>query len=408
MLPAGLQVIADDLSGAAECAAALAHVTRREAPLVLKGAFPACGSWVVDTDSRALSAGQAAALAVGSLRRVAAGRAPGNILFKKIDSTLRGHVAAELRAALSPPGLVDLALVCPALPEQGRTLQEGVLHLREQPLRGADGATLDLMRLLAGVDANAMLVRPREAGHADALARVLLEAVGRGVRVLAADASNEEDLGLIARAAAAVRARVRLLAVGSAGLAKALAAQVLQAGAVLAPAGERPSGPVVAVVGSFSPVTQQQVDALVDEPDVHLARLDAGAWLGEPGRVAEAIALARSRAAQGHDVVFSVCGEAPAASSRELVRRMAAAAEPEIRSASSLVLTGGDTARSVLDLLGVGRLDVAGELEPGICLSRGGTGLPSIVTKAGGFGDRHSLVRVLRRFRPVPVCQAAI
>lgn len=408
MLPAGLQVVADDLSGAAECAAALAQVTRQDAPLVLKGAFPACASWVVDTDSRALSTGEAASLAVGALQRVAAGRAPGNILFKKIDSTLRGHVAAELSAVLAQPGLVDLALVCPALPEQGRTLRGGVLHLREQPLRGADGATQDLMRLLAGVDANAMLVRPGEAGDADALAEALLEALGRGVRVLAVDASHEGDLRWMARAAAAVRTRVRLLAVGSAGLAKALAREVLQADAALVPMVEQPVAPFVAVVGSFSPVTQQQVDALVDEADVHLARLDAGAWLGDSRCVAEAMARARSQAARGHGVVFSVCGEAPAASTRELVQRMAAAAEPLIRSAASLVLTGGDTARSVLDLLGVARLDVSGELEPGICVSRGGPGLASIVTKAGGFGDPQSLVRVLRRFRPAPVCQAAI
>ena len=63
------------------------------------------------------------------------------------------------------------------------------------------------------------------------------------------------------------------------------------------------------------------------------------------------------------------------------------------------MLTGGDTARTVLERLGIERLQVIGELEPGICLSRQDSGGPAIVTKAGGFGDRHSLVRVLRYLR---------
>ncbi|MGN6742194.1 MAG: nucleotide-binding domain containing protein, partial [Amnibacterium sp.] len=60
----------------------------------------------------------------------------------------------------------------------------------------------------------------------------------------------------------------------------------------------------------------------------------------------------------------------------------------------ALVLTGGETARAVLDALGVGRLDVVRELEPGVVLSRA-PGLPVLlVTKAGAFGDAGSLVRV--------------
>jgi uncharacterized protein YgbK (DUF1537 family) len=98
-------------------------------------------------------------------------------------------------------------------------------------------------------------------------------------------------------------------------------------------------------------------------------------------------------------VVLALSGEPPALSTRALVRRVAEATEPLLRSASTLVLTGGDTARAVLDRLGVERLQVLGELEPGICLSRDGARF--VVTKAGGFGDSHSLVRVLRHLRGV-------
>ncbi len=100
-------------------------------------------------------------------------------------------------------------------------------------------------------------------------------------------------------------------------------------------------------------------------------------------------------------MVLAATGVIPVESSRELVRCMAAGSASLIRQAAALVLTGGDTARAVLDGLGIEQLEVQGELEPGVCLSRSGPGGPVIVTKAGGFGDSRSLVRVLRHFRPL-------
>src|SRR5689334_16118636 len=117
-----LQVIADDLSGAAECAAALAQASVSPAPLVVRGPLPVGGNWVVDSDSRAQDAPVAAARVAAIVRDASSHRAAGDLLFKKIDSTLRGHVAAELRAVLEVPEAVQAAIVCPALPTQGRTL----------------------------------------------------------------------------------------------------------------------------------------------------------------------------------------------------------------------------------------------------------------------------------------------
>ncbi len=147
MSPSSLLVVADDLSGAAECAAALARAGR-PAPLVLHGDFPATGSWVADTDTRALPALVGSHIAADALRRAAGGRPDRPFLFKKIDSTLRGHVAAELGATLALPELVQLAVVCPTLPAQGRTLAKGVLHIHGQPQVDREGAPLELPKLL--------------------------------------------------------------------------------------------------------------------------------------------------------------------------------------------------------------------------------------------------------------------
>jgi len=70
---------------------------------------------------------------------------------------------------------------------------------------------------------------------------------------------------------------------------------------------------------------------------------------------------------------------------------------PVLTDADGLVLTGGHTARVVLDALGITTLDVGGEVVTGMPWStatRTNRRL-SIVTKAGGFGDEMALRRAV-------------
>jgi uncharacterized protein YgbK (DUF1537 family) len=393
-----LQVIADDLSGAAECAAALAQASWLPAPLVLRGALPAAGSWVVDADTRAMTPAAAAACVQQLLHDAQARRVAGDLLFKKIDSTLRGHVAAELAAALALPDLVQAAVVCPALPTQGRTVRDGVLHVHGHSQVDAAGMPIDLRQLLAPLGTGCLLLHPKDCHSGPALARELLIAIEHGTRVIAVDASDAEDLRRLALAIVVASRTLRLLAVGAAGLAKALATELLQAGAPEHPMLPTGAGhpPIVGVAASFSRIAQQQVAALQGQPGVYVVALDADGW-SDATAAAWAVAGAQARATDGEAVMLCVTGEEPAGGMRELVDALATAAEGLIRSAGTLVLAGGHAGRAVLDRLGIDRLEVLGELEPGICLSRHGT--RSIVTKAGGFGDAQSLARVLRHLR---------
>src|SRR2546425_4172909 len=114
-------IIADDLTGAADCASAFAG-RGFDAVVSLGGIDCEAPVLSVDTDSRHLPASAAAA------RQVAAQTAhwrPGMRLYKKIDSTLRGQPAAELAAQLSAWGVrcrqpTPLAIVAPAFPATGR------------------------------------------------------------------------------------------------------------------------------------------------------------------------------------------------------------------------------------------------------------------------------------------------
>jgi uncharacterized protein YgbK (DUF1537 family) len=94
--------------------------------------------------------------------------------------------------------------------------------------------------------------------------------------------------------------------------------------------------------------------------------------------------------------------DGPAA--RQLAEQLAAAALPLIDATQPglLVLSGGDTAISVLARLGVTRLVVQRELLPGVPLTSGVDSAGRtrmIVLKAGNHGDEAALATMLARAR---------
>ena len=115
-----LTIVADDLTGACDTGALFAG----EAPVpvsVWPAAPPAAAVRTLDTESRGATGAEAAARVAG-----APALAPAERYFKKIDSTLRGHVGLEIDALMRATAS-DSALVCPAFPAQGRVVVERVL-----------------------------------------------------------------------------------------------------------------------------------------------------------------------------------------------------------------------------------------------------------------------------------------
>jgi uncharacterized protein YgbK (DUF1537 family) len=294
------------------------------------------------------------------------------VIYKKLDSTLRGRVAAELDGMLDGAGL-GMALLAPAFPAQHRTVVDGCLHVDGRPA-GATAIARDpafpptgasVLGLIAagGVRPVAALPLATVRRGPDAVA-AQLDRFGRaGVRVLAADAETDADLSVLAEAA---RGRPALLA-GSAGLATALAGREIPA-----VSGRRQASlrrPLLVVAGSAHPATRAQLS--------RLGRREGLDVLAPPGDT----------------------GVEDTARRRETVASLAEVTRARVERArpGALLLTGGETAIAVLRALGAGGLRLAAELEPGLALGTlaGGPfdGLVAI-TKAGGFGDADALVRV--------------
>lgn len=381
--PPRFGIIADDLTGAADTAAALA---RPGAPvrawLGPRPLGPVASAVAVTTDSRHRPADQAATTTRAS---AAALRAAGaTLLYKKIDSNLRGNIAAELAAAME---IADgPVLLAPAFPQRGRTTVGGVQLIDGVPVAEtemgrdpqAPARCSDVVRLL--IDEWRTEVRPAVQLCPLEVVRAGPGAIRERLRdgvVLVCDAETDGHLEAAARAALA-HPQLRLV-VGCAGLAAALARQRY---------GERPRltwpeerrGPCLAVLASASAVLTAQVEHAAAQGLVAIPFSCADLTEGDETlpEVEDAIARAVAALTEGRDALAYSVGSAgsrrvslqddPARWVELVVERLAHLASVSVRQGRprGLLVGGGSTARGVLGALGATALDVDDEPLPGL------------------------------------------
>ncbi|MFJ3524384.1 four-carbon acid sugar kinase family protein [Pseudomonas sp. NPDC090203] len=395
-----LLIIADDLSGAADCAIAFAGAGMSTV-VTLDASHDTGDASVVaiDTDTRRLSAdaaGQRTLSAWQVLRR------PRQHLYKKIDSTLRGNWAAEV-AALQPQA--GLAIVAPAFPATGRTTLEGRVLVNGQPLETTDTWKLehaersaDIASMLEGeglrtAKLNLELLR----GDSIALVRHIAEIAGSGVEALIVDAQTTADLHILASVTLQMTEALALFWVGSGGLAREIAALSEQV-AVPAQAPEK-FAPTLVLVGSLSSVSERQcallkersgIGELIVPPAVLRHGMAHADWAGWEMRIGQCLRRGEDLLLRiGRDDAFD-----PAEGAR-LSTLLAALVRPHFAHVGGLVATGGETARAMLGAVGIGSLQLLCEIEAGVAFgrpiaSRDGH-RPGVVTKAGAFGTDHAL-----------------
>ena len=116
-----IAVLADDLTSAADGAAPF--VARGLTASIGRGQLPRQAAAVVAVDSGSRSATSSQAFErVARLTDRLASRA---VLYKTVDSTLRGHIAEELEACFAASGRKSLVFA-PAFPQAGRTTVGGI------------------------------------------------------------------------------------------------------------------------------------------------------------------------------------------------------------------------------------------------------------------------------------------
>jgi 4-hydroxythreonine-4-phosphate dehydrogenase len=277
----------------------------------------------------------------------------------KIDSLLRGNWAHELVAVQQATG--DRVLLVPALPRLGRVCRGGVVHVDGVPVGGDDARR--------AVTSARPADHLREAGGRDVVELAGVDDVAAwlagGAAIGICDAETDDDLEAIATAWRAARG-IRL-----AGTAGSIAAAAGSVGTAGSPAPPPVDGEVLVVCGSLHAMAREQLDALGEPPGVTVLRSPPPA--GPAVDDAEAAEVARGLGAAARAVLGS-------------------------RPVGVLVVIGGDTAAAVL---GDEPLLVGGTLAPGVPWSRRADGSgPLVITKAGGFGRRDTLVDLLAGRRP--------
>ena len=414
-----LNILADDLTGAADTAARC-HRFGLPATIFLDIPEPPLppGALAFTSDSRHLPAAEAARQA----RDTAASLSVlGARWYKKIDSMLRGNIGSELDALME---LLDApaAVVCPAFPAQRRGLRNGYLAAPELRLPAVHLPSL--LREQSRHSVAALSLEEARGGELAARMGRALCRMGAGIPrrrvVLVVDALTDDDLHTVLQAQQ--EALPEALLCGSAGLAGAFARRVGALAEFPSRSGERDAGgwkgerpaqvrSALLVVGSGSRSAHRQIAFLLhSESNARTGRLpsESGAsqlavsrMIVAPETDVEAIAtldparpiwlLQQPKPRPG----AMLEGGAARRRADHLARISAAAFAG--RPADLLVLAGGDTAMRILKRLGVERLSVERELLPGMPLCRaeiGGRPTP-VVIKPGNFGGDRTLMELL-------------
>jgi uncharacterized protein YgbK (DUF1537 family) len=357
----------------------------------------------IDCDSRTKSAVEAHSRTRDAARSISGAR----IVFKSVDSTIRGHLGAELCGVLEQGGR-QTAIVAPAFPSAGRTTRAGVQLLNGQPLHETEFANdpinpvneSRIVELLgdAALHPIAVLDRSR-AGDPLEMRRAMMSS-----RCVVADADSDEDLRDLVRAVVDPTA---VCWVGSPGLARALG-EVFP-GSICTRTALDSSQSLIIVVGSLHSVSRRQLSHLLESGLAEAVELDSRRVVEGncKGAIRDAVRSARSALHQGHPVaLFSSpsrltmsrsayginLGETGA---RLVATSLAGVVYELVREwvAGGLVIVGGDTASVVLRQLDTVGVKLHAELEPGIPIGQLVGPYPlRIITKAGGFGSESTLV----------------
>lgn len=366
--------LADDLSGALDAAAAFHHAGRRMR-VVLSAV-----DWTsrdpdevigVTTETRNAPA-EVAAAAVRNA--IAHGRAQGaRLVYKKIDSTLRGPVAAELDAvaAAIPDSRI---LFAPANPAFGRTVRDGRLLVRGVPVTETEFAR-----------------DPMSPARQSEL-RAFVGALG-GERIVIPDTVTEADLA--ASVALMEAGGPNWVPVGSGALARAVADRSSRRAVPRTDViGTVPTGPILLVSGSAHALNRAQAEQLHRQRGVPVCELRIEDVAGTVRAAVDALGRSGSLSlvVPSARIDSGVALHAIAEATAQIV------AQANVR---RLFVTGGESAFAICRMLEIPALDLLAEIEPGVCLAHGvgRDGDRLLAVKPGGFGGTETWVRAWDKLR---------
>ncbi|OQY16188.1 MAG: hypothetical protein B6I32_04080 [Desulfobacterium sp. 4572_20] len=432
-----IAIIADDLTGAADTgilfsskykpAALISHTHIQTAYATLKENDVEVLS--INTDSRCLST-DAAITRLNATTSLLLSNDPPAHIYKKVDSSLRGNLGTEIEVVMEEMGF-ELSFIAPAFPEMGRTTLNDIhfvhnvpiadTELAEDPVNPLSTSCLtDIVTSQCNWKVNHINLNILSSDE-EILKKEINQLKATGIRHLVFDVTNRNHLNKIVRLAFSC-SPVKILLAGSAGLAKSFSEYIYHQPSVLHEAQlihsgiEIPQGKFLLVIGTASTVAGDQIASLCRAHQYEVVRL-APEILLNPDNLEELMQVQNSaqQIFSNDNLIIKIDEQDnPVLDKSEnrwtaiekhksdkiaqkIVDQLGCFIDSLLRQnrPSVLYLSGGDTARAILEAIGARGLLLKKEIFPGLVLSTvmGGTFKGMIVvTKAGAFGDQDILV----------------
>lgn len=405
-------VIADDLTGATEIALALADVGLGNLAWLWKdeGSPPERQVCSVNLDTRDMPTDEACMRLAEFFRRCRDSRF--RTVFKKVDSTARRHIAAEIDVCLKSPGF-DAVVVALAAPDDRRNTLNGIHRVGDVPVDQTPFArdlalpTAHLPTLLTAGTTRTCLHVPMATIRkgVDAISAAMAFPQDAGKPIISMDCETRDDLRSIAFAI--IQSPKRILPIGSAAMFRELIGVATRpvsqqwADFDKPPVTEHSTHPILVVCGSLQPVTRRQVKRLLSESSIVAVEQVEACEFADVEILVKAIE-------QGKIAVISTpeLRDNQEDSESRIASLVASLVQTVLvrKRPRGLIVVGGSTSNAVLSQIEAEGLRILDRLSPVVPVLEivGGPfgGLP-IITKGGGVGAEDILVDAVAALRKI-------
>ncbi|MFC4324302.1 four-carbon acid sugar kinase family protein [Litchfieldia salsa] len=421
-----ISVISDDLTGASDCGGQLVRFGLNVSVVVQEHSernydYDAV---IYNTDSRSVTGAEAYERVRKICGTIKSG--PVDLIYKKIDSTMRGNIGEEINAifdSFSP----DFVIIAPAFPVNGRKVINGIHYLNSVKLENTEVARdpktpvreSEIKRLIENQSKRKVEHITFQEIHQgyETIMDKLVSCKSNQISYITVDSVQESDLEKLVELIQ--QTDFSVVWVGSAGLMNYLPEiygikQVQQT--LPMPTHHEP---VLLVVGSVSATGRSQLQHLLNFSDtVGLEMNSAKILQGEDLKGMELLRLlseAKEAFLQGKNVVLYSSNNMN--ETREIGDQLGydavkisniismvlgeiAAKMSRVHDLHYLFLTGGDTAQQVFLQLNANEFILLDEVESGIPLGRVSTDKELfIVTKAGNFGSKEVMLKAVYKLQ---------
>lgn len=351
-----------------------------------------------------------------------------DVIYKKIDSTLRGNIGAELDAVYDvyQP---DFVIVAPAMPKNGRTMENGVIHCDGIRLEEANVFNVSYEK---NIESDITKVMDKQSKYfsklvtgkdlqkgASHIKGILEECAKNNTTYILIDSYKENDLIKISKYI--YETKYNIIWAGSSGLInylpyfsnlKSLKTQYIKEN----------NGRTLFVIGSLNRVTREQLKKLlnsnyVKKCEVYPLRIIKGGNVKKE-EINRVVKQVNKFDESYHTVIYTsnskedidealIYGEKYDLNSYEIgvtISKSLGEITSEViksnQDFNGLVITGGDTAVNVCEHLNARGLTLIDEISPAIPLGHiDGNQEYFTITKGGGIGDEDILLNAIKYFR---------